>query len=821
MRLVLVIVFVVLAAVAQAGDNKWTSSGPYGAQIGAISFHPTINNLIFAGGGGSLFRSVNAGQTWQRLQLTGAGQFPGAFIVRVHPQNPSLILAASYSTFASTNQGATWQEISPTSRLDGDFIMDMEFDPASSQVLYGVTYRSGVLKSTDGGRTWQAKNTGLKIIPVVPCCDEPSIEVDPKNGKTVYALLASRLVYKTTDGGDHWTQLKNGLDLHDREAFFLTVDRKNPQTIYAGGSNSFKSTNGGAQWVKICDCGGRNLAIDPRNSQTLYLASGGFLKSTNGGATWTNFVLPTSSTGGLLDVEAHPKLNLVFVGGFGNGMARSQNGGATWQTVNSGLNAFFVEHIETHPQRPNTIFALSSPQLSRSTDTGKTWKLVTEINFLFIRSFQIHLENPNLIFAGGGGVPAVALSTDGGKTWAPKSPYTDTPYGAMSTKFDPKDQKTMYLLPIDGGPSSSSDDDIHYGIAKSTDTGNSWKLINSGISDKYLVSVSVDPRNGSNIFVGSQHGKVFKSVNAGSSWKNVSAGLNGQPIYTITVDPTNSSTVYLSTRQYSAGTTAAVFKSINGGSTWTLKNNGVPRPSWAFRSIVVDPENPRTIFLSTQAGLFVSTDAAESWSPYDSNGLGPFSVKDLFIHPVDKSTLFIGTDQGVFSYTRTGSPDGPIIDQISPAAGKPGDSVAINGRNFGSTQGNSTVTFSGVSAGTAQSWTDTRIQTKAPSGVSTGPVTVTVASRKSNAFEFIALPASGNLSPASGPSSGGTRVTILGPSGISGTQFNVLFGSAVASNIRFTAPNIITCTTPPGSGTVDVSVTSSAVVAKVGTFTYQ
>jgi photosystem II stability/assembly factor-like uncharacterized protein len=806
------VILMTLAVAAFAGDNKWTSSGPYGASIGAVAFHPTINNLIFASGAGNLFRSVNAGQTWQRLQLTGAGQWPFAFSVRVHPQNPSVILAASYSTFASTNQGATWQEISPTSRLNGDSIVDMEFDPASSQVLYGVTYHSGVLKSIDGGKTWQTKNTGIKYAPVVPCCDEAKIEVDPKNGKTVYVLLASRLLYRTTDGGEHWTQLKNGLDLHDGVSF-LAIDPKNPQTIYAGGAHTFKSTNGGAQWAKISDQDGREISIDPRNPQTLYLASDTTYRSTNGGATWTRLVLPAgANAGGDLDVKVHPKLNLVFVGGFGYGIVRSQNGGATWQNVSSGLNAFVVAHIETHPQRPNAIFALSSPQLSRSTDTGKTWKLVTQLN-LFVLSFQIHPQNPNLIFAGGG-QPAVAVSTDGGKTWAKKSPYQFSAYGENSTKFDPKDQKTMYLLPRDNGPSSNSDDDIHYGIAKSTDLGNNWNLINSGISDKYLTAVSLDPGNGSNIFVGSEHGKVFKSVNAGSSWKNVSAGLNGQPIYTITVDPTNSSIVYLSTRSASA----ALFKSINGGNAWTLKNKGLPR--WVS-SIVMDPENPRTVFVSTRAGLYVSTDAAESWSPYDSNGLGPFSVNDFLIHPVEKSTFFIGTDQGVFSYTRSGSTDGPIIDQISPAAGKPGDSVAINGKNFGPAQGNSTATFSGVSAGTAQSWTDTRIQTKAPNGVSTGPVTVTVASRKSNAFEFIALPASGNLSPASGPSSGGTRVTILGPSGISGTQFNVLFGATVARDIRFTAPNIITCTTPPGSGTVDVSVTSSAVVAKVGTFTYQ
>lgn len=68
---------------------------------------------------------------------------------------------------------------------------------------------------------------------------------------------------------------------------------------------------------------------------------------------------------------------------------------------------------------------------------------------------------------------------------------------------------------------------------------------------------------------------------------------------------------------------------------------------------------------------------------------------------------------------------------------------------------------------------------------------------------------------------GGTRVTIIAPSGTAGTSFNVLFGSALATNIRHTQPDIITCDSPPGTGTVDVKVTTVLTSATVGTFTYQ
>ncbi|MEW6365095.1 MAG: IPT/TIG domain-containing protein [Acidobacteriota bacterium] len=94
----------------------------------------------------------------------------------------------------------------------------------------------------------------------------------------------------------------------------------------------------------------------------------------------------------------------------------------------------------------------------------------------------------------------------------------------------------------------------------------------------------------------------------------------------------------------------------------------------------------------------------------------------------------------------------------------------------------------------------------------------------SNPYGFVVLPPTpaGNVEPTTGPAAGGTLVTILAPAGTSGTQFNVPFGSMLALQpITFTEPNIITCISPPGTGTVDVKLTSSVTSTTVGTFTYQ
>ncbi|MEW6365780.1 MAG: IPT/TIG domain-containing protein [Acidobacteriota bacterium] len=190
------------------------------------------------------------------------------------------------------------------------------------------------------------------------------------------------------------------------------------------------------------------------------------------------------------------------------------------------------------------------------------------------------------------------------------------------------------------------------------------------------------------------------------------------------------------------------------------------------------------------------------------------------IDPSNPDRFFRATERGVFSYTRKASPGGPVIEQLSPSSGKPGDTVILKGSGFGPLQSDSKIHFCTVDAGIAQSWSDTSIKVTVPNGVQSGPVTVTVANKRSNPYEFIVLPVTGNVYRTSGPAKGGTRVTILAPSGTSGTQFNVLFGSMVAGNVRFRQPNVITCDSPPGTGTVDVKVTSSVTSTAVGTFTY-
>ena len=109
---------------------------------------------------------------------------------------------------------------------------------------------AGVFKSTNGGASWTAANSGMGSIYVY------SLAIDPTNSQTVYAGTWGG-VFKSTNGGASWTAANSGMTI-DQVISSLAIDPTNSQTVYAraftveSGSDSgkvFKSTNGGASWT--------------------------------------------------------------------------------------------------------------------------------------------------------------------------------------------------------------------------------------------------------------------------------------------------------------------------------------------------------------------------------------------------------------------------------------------------------------------------------------------------------------------------------------------------------------------------------------------
>ncbi|MEW6363374.1 MAG: hypothetical protein AB1714_01905 [Acidobacteriota bacterium] len=100
------------------------------------------------------------------------------------------------------------------------------------------------------------------------------------------------------------------------------------------------------------------------------------------------------------------------------------------------------------------------------------------------------------------------------------------------------------------------------GAFKSTDGGQTWDPVNTGLTYSSISCLAGDPSRATEVLAGTYDGGVYKTTDGGVTWNAVNTGLTGKDVYALAVDPSNPQTVY-------AGTDARISKSTDGGVSWS------------------------------------------------------------------------------------------------------------------------------------------------------------------------------------------------------------------------------------------------------------
>ncbi|MBZ5536700.1 MAG: hypothetical protein LAO31_12160 [Acidobacteriia bacterium] len=262
--------------------NNWNymNSNLYGHSITSIAID-TLGTPYAVSRTNGMFKGTGDGN-WSHL--SNFTQINGT-LVAIHPVLPAVLYAGtSDSIYKSTDAGLTWNR--SNSGLPAISISVLTIDPATPNVLYLGTTASGLFKSTDGATNWSAANTGLPNNSYIR-----SVAVDPTNHNIVYLSTNAFALYKSSDGGATWnTMTYSKLYV----VITIVIDPTSSSTLYIGGHGGLeKSINSGVSWSKITtgltDDYMASLVIDPMVPSTLYVGTyGGVFKSTNGGTTWTS-----------------------------------------------------------------------------------------------------------------------------------------------------------------------------------------------------------------------------------------------------------------------------------------------------------------------------------------------------------------------------------------------------------------------------------------------------------------------------------------------------------------------------------------------------
>jgi hypothetical protein len=245
-------------------------------------------------------------------------------------------------------------------------------DPTSPTTFYAGTPARGVFKTTDGGTSWSAVNTGL------PYRSVQSLAIDPQTPTTLYAGTYGG-VFKSTDGAGSWNAMNTGLTCESlgcvvnfsQYVMALAIDPQTPTTVYAGTYGGvFKSTDGAGSWSPANIGGGGfggfvfALAIDPQTPTTVYAGTfAGVVKSTDRGGSWAPANTGLTCGVALCRVSAlalDPQTPTTLYAGTAAGVSTSTDGGASWSAVNGGLTNLDVHTLALDPQTPTTVYAGTS-----------------------------------------------------------------------------------------------------------------------------------------------------------------------------------------------------------------------------------------------------------------------------------------------------------------------------------------------------------------------------------------------------------------------------------------------------------------------------
>src|SRR5437667_5259169 len=374
-----------------------------------------------------------------------------------------------------------------------------------------------------------------------------------------------------------------------------------------------------------------------------------------GASAWTSLGPPG---GDVSDVAASTlDANIALAGlapggSVGGTLYRSSDGGNTWSEV-AALDGISVFDIEFAPAPDNTTYIGTQNSVRKSTDSGVSWATLNLGIGANDQVFDVAIDpsDPSILWAGiadaSGSQPVnVMRSTDGGATWAHRTP-PHAPMSGRAIAVDPGDSNTV--IAVFGGDFGGGEAWV------TTDGGDSWMDRSAGLPGNPLNAVVYDGTRllvGGGLLFGSQFVGLYESPDLGVTWTPLHDGT--WPVLVvedIAVDPSDAARIFVATDG------GGVNRTTDGGATWQIGIGG--SQALAGRSIRFRPGNSQELFLGTSSlAVFHSTNDGDTFvqSSEGISELNLFSIDASPLEPAQLAVAFQGlNDGGVFSSTDGGT----------------------------------------------------------------------------------------------------------------------------------------------------------------------
>ena len=638
--------------------------GPSGDAIPifCLTIDPTDHNVLWAGtadgvgptlgGPGAsdvrgVFKSTDGGRSWNRKNRGIAEDRVFLRSFTIDPKNSSIVYCGA--EIGTGDRG--WQHPKRKGRIyktrDGgenwstvwagdSLVRHIIIDPTDSSIVYAATgifdreaYNSdvrkgepggvGVLKSTDGGRTWPRVNNGLDNLYVGYLAMHPTDHLILYAATGNYATkdgppqMASGL-YVTRDGAQSWSSIRIREDHFPFTA--VRFSHQNPLVVYAGTERSI--------W-----------------------------RSDDGGATWDSFGHEDNRTYGPRGVRAGMPIDLtidprdplhIYANNYIGGVIQSNDGGKTWRDSSTGYSGAQLLDLAISPSGHNDLYVAGKSGLYRSSDGGRSWKGIRDTGpkikpILKWYAIEIAPDNSESVFATSQGQGIILHSTDGGAEWQmvfrarPVLGGSKRRDGFKALRFAPSDPSTIYagtcfrFAHLRGPRENRPSHGIYvsrYGGSRST-----WRERNNGLKDlsgMNIHDIAVHPTKPGTAYAATNDSGVFVTADYGETWRQVIRGLLQRPrdlsVRALAIDPQNPNRIYAGVAK------GGIYVSTDAGETWRLISAGMD-PYASIYAIAINPANPKVVVAGDwHSGVYHTSNGTAPWTPANE-GLSMRAVASL------------------------------------------------------------------------------------------------------------------------------------------------------------------------------------------------
>lgn len=427
------------------------------------------NGFGFSDGASWICRADDFGETWTIKGTKDYSLWQGWFAhdLAVNPQDPDKLAVVGITVWKSNNAGQSLDSLAeggvgfsfpPIAGPDGpsNFVHsdchDVIYHPQDTATFY-IAHDGGIHKTSDGGLSFRSINGGYQTVQFYNgfsnslqdsslslggLQDNGTIKwngttrwrrvfggdgswtaVDPVDDQTIYVSYQNLRMFRSPDqgnNGNNFVYVSPPID-NEARAFIAPyiVTRDNPDKLYAGGENVYRSLDKGNTWTATnsgADLDGGNpvfsLDASDQNSQVVYAATaptslfggtrGKVFVSKNGGNTWTNITqsLPDRFP---MDLRVDPTdeaVAYISFSGFGTGhVFRTEDYGQTWEDISNGLPDVPTNAIEVDPLFPAHVYVGNDLGVFVSLDAGNTWTPYNEGLFDACMVFDLKISPSN------------------------------------------------------------------------------------------------------------------------------------------------------------------------------------------------------------------------------------------------------------------------------------------------------------------------------------------------------------------------------------------------------------------------------------------